>query len=411
MKRLLSLLLFAGLIQQGISQVKFQPGYIIMITGEKVNCFVKNKDWKHTPESIEYKMPESSAVLTAVAKNTKEVHVGVYTFKTYTVDIDRSPEKIANLTTNSEPVISRETVFLRVLVEGEIDLLSYTDNEYARYFYLSHNTDSEPQALIYKVYRGDDNKILYNKTYKSTLQKLFKDRISNYDLFKTLEYNDQDLKKLFRMYNRVTDAPVEETSIETTSKIHLKAGTSARYTSLTAGYSATGGPDVAFDKKMLAAFGAEVEWLLPNNRNKWAVFLSPYYFSYSNNAEKTVGSGASEVKHILKAKYTAIDLQLGARYYMYLSDKSRFFVNGGYVFSKSFGNSRLNYTRTLAGSTTLTAKSIANQQSSIFGGAGYAYKNISAEIRYHNNRAIHGSYAHWNSKYSDVGLVLQYSIL
>lgn len=411
MKKLIFFFLFAVMAHHAVAQVRYESGYIITTAGEKLNCLVKNMDWKYTPESIEYKVSENTPVLTATVYTAKEVHVGIYTFKNYTVNIDRSPEKIASLTTDSTPVVSREALFLRVLVEGDIDLLMYSDKEYSRYFYLQHNAYTEPQGLVYKMYKGEDNKILYNKTYKSTLQKLFKDRVSNYDLFKKLEYNDRDLTQLFRMYNRVTDIPVEETTVSSTSKIHLKAGISARSASLSAGYSTSNTSGVDFGKKTIPSFGAELEWVLPNNRNKWGIFFAPYYLSYSNKAEKTVGTGASSVQHLYNAKYAAVEAHLGIRYYMYVNNENKFFLNGGYVFSKSLSNSYLRYTRMLDGSATLTAQSLSNQQSSIFAGTGYSYKNFSAEIRYHNNRAIHGSYAYWQSKYSDISLILQYSIL
>lgn len=408
MKYLLSIatLLFFAMAN---AQIKFESGYIITATGTKTECLVKNNDWRNTPENFEYKLSEGSATLKATTDNITEVSVAGQTFRRFTVNIDRSSDELASISTSSEPVISRETVFLKLLVKGDANLYKYYDGSSLRYFYTTNDTE-EPIALIYKMYRGDNNKILYNKTYKSALQKLTGSKVNEPQLYKNLDYKDKDMVALFRKYNGITDETAESSTPTLKGKLHLKVGAEARMVSLEADFLASASSSYTFDSKATPAFGAELEWVMPFNRNKWGLFLAPYYHTYKNSGSKTFGTGASTVENKWEARYTALELNLGGRYYMYLSGDARVFLNGGFVFSKGFNNSGLKYSRLLDGTNTLSVEATTEKQSGFFAGAGFAYKNISGEIRYRGKHSITGGYGGWASEYGGVGLLIQYSI-
>lgn len=391
------------------SQIRFESGYIVTTNNQKIICLIKNGDWRNTPESFDYRISEDAATQKATTNNTTEVSVAGQTFTRFTVNMDRSSDELSSISTNSEPILSRETVFLKLLVKGDACLYKYYDAISLRYFYTT-NVTYEPVALTYKMYRGENNKILYNKTYKSALQKLMSSKVADPQLYKNLDYKDKDMIALFRKYNGLT----EESTINTTpvlkGKLHLKVGAEARMISLEADFMASVSSNYKFDSKVIPAFGAEVEWIMPFNRNKWGLFFAPYYHTYKNSGTKTFGTGNSTVENKWSARYTAVELNLGGRYYMYLSEDARIFLNGGFVFSKGFNDSGLNYTRTLDGTTTLSVQAFTKQQSSFFAGVGFAYKNISGEIRYHGKHSINGGYGGWASEYGGVGLLIQYSI-
>lgn len=400
------LLLFALGVK---AQIKFEPGYVITSTGTKTECLIKNSDWRSTPENFEYKLSEGTETLKATTYNTAEVSVGGQTFRRFTVNVDRSSDELNSISTSSEPVISRETVFLKLLVKGDANLYKYYDGVSLRYFYTVNDTD-EPTALTYKMYRGDDNKILYNRTYKSALQKLMGTKVADPQLYKNLDYKDKDMIALFRKYNGITDENAVSTTPSLKGKLHLKVGAEARVVSLEADFLASASSSYTFDSKVTPAFGAELEWVMPFNRNKWGLFFAPYYHTYKNSGSKIFGTGASTVENKWEARYTALELNLGGRYYMYLSGDARIFLNGGFVFSKGFNNSGLKYTRLLDGTNTLSVEATTEKQSGFFAGAGFAYKNVSGEIRYHGKHSITGGYGGWASEYGGVGLLIQYSI-
>lgn len=391
------------------AQIKFEPGYIITSTGTKTECLVKNSDWRSTPESFDYRLLEGSETIKATTANAAEVSVSGTTFKRFTVNMDRSSDELANLSTNSEPVISRETVFLQLLVKGDANLYKYYDGVSLRYFYTTNDTE-EPVALVYKMYRDDNTKILYNKTYKSALQKLMGDRVNDVQVFKTLEYKDKDMTALFRKYNGVAEE-VSVNSNVTKSIFHVKAGIEARQVSVNSYFSSASSGTYDFDSKIVPAFGAELEWILPVNRNKWSVFFAPYYHSYKNTGSEKSGTGIWAVENNWEAKYSALELNLGGRYYMYLSGDAKLFLNGGLVFSKAFGDSGLTYKKVMGGTQTLDVSASSTQATGYMGGVGFAYKRLSLEARYHGKYAIDGKYATWSSEYSGIGLLLQYSVL
>lgn len=408
MKKLLTIAVLLLCILCTNAQIKFEPGYIVTATGTKTECLVKNNDWRGTPENFEYKLSETSETLKATTDNTTEVSVSGQTFKRFTVNMDRSSDELGSISTGSEPVISRETVFLKLLVKGDANLYKYYDGVSLRYFYTLNDTE-EPIALIYKMYKGDDNKILYNKTYKSTLQKLMGSRVNDPQLYKNLNYKDKDMTALFRKYNGIT----EEVGVDansTKSIFHLKAGVEARSVSVNGYFAPGSAAPFDFKTKVVPAFGGELEWILPVNRNKWGVLLAVYYHNYKDTGAKSYGTGASGVENLWEAKYSALEVALGGRYYMYLNDKAKFYLNGGYVLSKGLGDSGLNFKKVMGGSVSLDVTATSTQSVGAFGGVGFAYNRLSLEARYHGKYAIDGKYATWSSEYSGVGLLAQYSI-
>ena len=57
----LTLLLFFALITRSFSQVVFEPGYFITESNERIECLIRNMDWKNNPYEIEYKLSEASS--------------------------------------------------------------------------------------------------------------------------------------------------------------------------------------------------------------------------------------------------------------------------------------------------------------------------------------------------------------
>lgn len=45
------------------AQVKFKKGYYLDNSGQSVDCFIKNNDWKNNPAGFDYQLKEGSAVL------------------------------------------------------------------------------------------------------------------------------------------------------------------------------------------------------------------------------------------------------------------------------------------------------------------------------------------------------------
>lgn len=405
-------LLIAILYQTAsFAQINFEPGYIINNQGVKNECLIKNTGWKNNPENFEYKLSATNEVKKGALNEFSEFSVTEYTFRRFTVDIDRSPETIAWLSDSNEPLYKRETLFLNVLVQGDITLYKYEDSEMLRFFY-STPQNSQPVQLIFKMYK-QDTKIIYNRTYKSELQKLMSGRINDPEVFKQLDYKEKAMVRLFRKYNGVSDEnPITGGSKET-GKFHIKAGPGVNFVTLKTDYGSVAEAPYEFSSKATFSTGIELEYILPFNKNKWAVFMAPSYQSYTNKATGYFAEGPSRLFNTWNIKYNNIDVPLGARHYMYLNNNARFFINAAYIYSQGIGGSKVTFSKGTVtnGITTLTAEAQSKKQSSFMAGVGFSYKQFSIEARYLGERAITSGYGNWTANYSGSSLVLLYTIL
>ncbi|MEO7210187.1 MAG: hypothetical protein ABIY35_04510, partial [Chitinophagaceae bacterium] len=109
----------------GFSQISFEPGFIINNNGDKVDCLIKNLEWKNNPNEFTYKLSETSEELTGNIQNVKAFFTGNAKYVLFNTDIDRSSDVLSEGTTDKEPQYKNETFFLKVLVEGKASLYVY----------------------------------------------------------------------------------------------------------------------------------------------------------------------------------------------------------------------------------------------------------------------------------------------
>ena len=120
------------------SQNSFDKAYFVNNAGERIECFIKNKDWLYNPDEFEYKVSLDVEKKVENIKRVKEF--GIYNklkYVRFTVEIDRSSDNITTLSKERRPIFNKETLFLKMLIEGKANLYSYTDNKggLKRFFY------------------------------------------------------------------------------------------------------------------------------------------------------------------------------------------------------------------------------------------------------------------------------------
>lgn len=375
------------------AQINFEPGYFITNNGEKTECLIKNIAWKNNPTDFEYITAKGEPSRKATLTDVKEFNVGnAYKFKRFTVKMDRSSNNLATLSSQMSPDFKQETLFLKVLVEGEVTLYQYEESNLIRYFMSSGGQN--PEQLIYKQYLIQATQTAENLQFRQQLSNAMKSgKISNNDL-KKVKYRKDDLTDLFLKYNATTSVDVvnfEEK--QNKSYINLKAIAGVNSASFEADNSTNNGA-IDFDNKLIFKIGLEVEYIMPFNQNKWSLFVDPNFQAYK--ASTKFSFLTSEID------YSFIEIPLGVRHYFFLSNDSKIFLNAGYVLSLNI-KSDFNI-----GST----KYDLQKSSNYFAGVGYAYSRYSVELRYNFNRGLlESNYAYWSSSYKSVGLNLGYKFL
>jgi len=403
-KQLLVLILITISSIPSYAQLNFEKGYLIDETDNRVECLIKNDDWKNNPKEFKYKMNDEGNIQDASIENIKEF--GVYDkfrFIKTKVDIDRSSDFVNNLSDQKEPIFKEEVLFLKVLIEGEASLYQYYEDTLKRYFFKID--DSEIKQLVYKRYELDDYIILKNTSYKQQLFKNFIcEAIETSDL-ERLRYTKNELKKLFKTYNDCIDSDYvnyDANSKKVSVNLSIRPGLSNsafEIKDLSELRNTDFGSNTSF------RFGVEAEFILPTNNDRWGLIIEPTYRSYEAEQTREVNNVSGGII-VSKVDYTSIELPVGARHYFNLSEKSKLFVNLAYVFDFDF-DSKVEFLR---GDNSLISSIEINKQN-IALGAGYKYNDkVGIEFRYFTNESILKGLDSSVSEFSTFSVIFGYTL-
>ena len=285
MKNPLLLLITIMLSINCYSQITFEKGYFINNANQKVECFIKNIDWKNNPTKIEYKISENDAIKTIGLKTAKEFKI--YNASKYiqrTVEIDKSNNNINNLSKTKKVVLKTENLFLKVLIEGEANLYSYEGKGILKYFYSTENNTIE--QLIFKIYLTKDIKIGENNRFKQQLWNNLKCHSIKLNTIEKIQYKKKDLINLFSKYNNCTNS--EFTNYELKEKrdlFNLSIRPQFRNSSFYIKNAISDTKDTNFGSSSSFGLGIEAEIIFPFNKNKWALIFEPTFQQFKS--EKT----------------------------------------------------------------------------------------------------------------------------
>ncbi|WP_010177580.1 autotransporter outer membrane beta-barrel domain-containing protein [Aquimarina agarilytica] len=384
------------------SQISFEKGYYIINSGQKTDCFIKNIDWKNNPTHFNYKLSKNGEIRNASITTIKEF--GIYNTSKYirsSVDIDRSSENLSDISTTKNPIFNKETLFLKVLIEGKASLYKYEDKNLSRYFYSKENSDI--QQLVYKSYKTG-NKIGENNQFKQQLWIDLKCPHTKKSKLESLTYAQNKLITLFVDYNNCSDSNFSNyEEKQHKDAFHITLRPRFNKTSLSIANDISNARDTDFGNKFSFGFGIEAEYTLPFNKNKWAVFTEPTYQNYA--AEKTKDQPIEQISTIT---YSSIELPIGVRHYFFLNKHSKIFINASYVINFNLKQPTIQFKR--PDNTPLSSLEINSRNNFAFG-IGYKLKNkYSVELRFFTNRNILSDFVAWNSDYKNTSVILGYTI-
>ncbi len=400
MKNQLLVFLISILTYHCNAQIIFEKGYFVNDSGQRTNCLIKNIDWKNNPIKFQYKLSEEGEVKIATIESIIEFGItDISKYERYTVNMDRSSESIKDMSTVKKPMFNEEQLFLKGLVEGKASLYMYEDKNLRRYFYKTDISDIE--QLIFKNYRTADNKVGVNNRYKQQLLNSLKCQNIQIKNIENMEYKKKELVNLFVKYNKCHNP--EFTHLEKKRKgnmfnLILRPGLNSSSLLLQRNTSLSS-READFDRELGFRVGIEAEFILPFNKNKWAIFIEPFYQYFNSEAMYNEQSIQAQ---IAKVDYQSIEFQFGVRHYFFLNDKSKLFINGSYVIDFSF-NSNIE----LEAGLILDIE----KATSTAVGLGYNYNSkYSLELRYGFSRDLLTNYVSWGTDYNSLSVIFGYTI-
>ena len=411
MKKLTITFLFLAISSICHTQIKYEKGYFINNEGQKVNCLIKNVDWKNNPTKIQYKLSENSLTKTLTTKSINAFEIfGALKYIRAEVQIDRSDKDLKKLSTQKEPIFTTETLLLRVLIEGQSNLYMYEDENLKKYFY-SKNSETIKQ-LIYKKYILKTPTHRSNQSYEDKFVKvnnLFQKQLwdnlncDNLSLKKTLKisYRKDELIVFFKNYNTCnhSDLTYEEIKQERDLfHLSIRPGYINSTTSIN-GIDIYKNYHINYKSQSEFRFGIEAEYVLPYNKNKWSLFIEPtFHFMKATKLSQFGQNGSFRVDKNVSIEYKTIDFPFGLRHYFFINDNSKIFIDAAYVLSHPL-NSKFRY------------YDINNTRNNIALGLGYNKNNKhSIQFRYGLKRNILGGYNYLTSSYTSFSIIYGYTI-
>jgi hypothetical protein len=383
LKKIYLLLFFTSLM---VAQNKYQKGYYILNDGTKVDCFIKNYDWKNNPTKIETKQTLDSQNKDIYIEECKEFSLeNESKFIRKSVEIDISPSGDFNRLTNSEdPIFKNFKVFLKVLVEGKYSLYHFESEDISdRFFYKVD--DSEIKQLIYKKYMNSDSgqtNVYTNESYKSELNRTINcpDNVS----LKTssLEYRKDNLSDFFinaNACNGITSKNIVSKNKSVIVNFKPVVGINNSMLNIYNKYgNISGSHDLS--NEISLSFGGEVEFILPFNNNNWSFYIQPTYNSYEGSVTLYYPQYINPYYDV-SSKLKYFNVPIAGRRYFHFSPQSKLFLNLGMNLTFFTDNSELEVQRK-------DSTFYGGNRFNFLLGIGYQYNKISIEIVQYSNLKI-----------------------
>lgn len=394
------ILSFALISSFTFGQISFEKGYFINKDDVKVECLIKNMDWKNNPSSFEYKLSELEEVLTNEITYVKEFAVyGDFKFVRKTVMFDKADENLSSLSEVGEAEFEERQVFLKVLIEGLASLYFFDDSFSKKYFYSMG--DENPSQLMHKKYLVSRIKVKTNNNYKTQLINAFICDDISFSRFDDLIYNKKDLMSIFTDFNNCKKSAyinyVKARSKSELFNFSIKSGLTISSFSFTESSFLVRNYD--FGKKENFRIGIEAEIIFPYNKNKWALFVEPTYQSYNSEINKNIYLSSDKIQ------YKSIEMPIGWRHYIFLNDTSKLFVNASFVFDIPISS---NISLKTEGRST-----VYDLQTDSSWAFGLGYKigdRYSVECKFQTTRHPLNGYKNLFSKYTSTTVVLGYTL-
>ncbi|REJ81938.1 MAG: hypothetical protein DWQ44_13560 [Bacteroidetes bacterium] len=378
------------------SQINYEPGYFIDNAGVKTECLIKNLGWKNNPESFIYKTQENAAEQKAQISEVKEFSVSnKHKFIRHVVHIDRSGYRTEDLNIDMNPVWTKDTLFLKVLIDGEASLFYFEKDNLQRYFFLV--PDSAVRQLVYKKYLIDENRIAENNMFRQQLWNEVKCGNVRMEYVNLIPYHVKELVKYFRNYNSCKGNDGNDYySGKSNSYFNFKITLGAASTTVNTINKVSFNNNFEFGNSIVTRYGAEFEFMLPYNNNKWSLFIDPSFQYYE-------GSGALPHK-TGTLKFKSLDFPAGLRFYFFLPGDIKLFVNAiALPLSFDFG-SQITFDGDFSPFDVRSFLSFA-------AGGGVDYGKFSLEGRHYSNRDIFINYVNFKSEYHRSSVILGFKLI
>jgi hypothetical protein len=385
---------------------QYEIGYYIDSEGKKTECYVRPNDLEkiNSKSTLRIKKNIDSEPEKIALANLKEAGIaGSAKFMKFEVELDNTNNNdLGNTAQQAE--YKAETVFLNVILEGKASLYSFDSGQGLKFFY---NVDhSQPKQLIHKKYvkasfTGENN------AFRQELMAKLRCSDDQPSKFLELQYTLNDMVSIFQSYNDCNN-------VETIYYKNEKKKTGRfTYGVFAGGYYSTMkisevSPQPDDESKMTFGIGGEIGYL--NAASKWEFIFRGELENVDASFTSTRGSSSTTISDEYSLQTLALDLTIGARFYLLPETRKGFFVDASTGLNIPFGKiTSKTYEVEPESTNLLSSKDIQAMPSPYFTlGIGYGFhQNYAVALRYDTDRIpAHEGYFSAVLKYNRIGLNL-----
>jgi len=282
-------------------QADWESGTIVLQSGESISCSILDEDWKRTPLEFTYKLNGGEQKISADA--VQSVSLADHTlFESEMVAIDEVADDVSITNDKRNPPKVQKQLLLRVLVDGDIDLLKYSTPQQTRFY---TRTSSSSELLEYNLYRSG-TAMGTNAAYKQQMTLI--NKCNPTTDYSKLSYKEKPLVKAVVAANECLGIQPKVYGDDTKrklGKLHVELG--MLYQSVAVNVQATRSKSNEFNNGVGCYAGLGYEYYLPYGNNSMSVTAAATYAAVSIDGEPELNDATFD--------YSGAMISLGLRRY------------------------------------------------------------------------------------------------
>jgi hypothetical protein len=307
---------------------------------------------------------------------------------------------------------TKRNVLLKVLVEGDLELLQTQINGIPLYYVKGNAIDGLEYLQNYKYYNNENYTVQQNSFYKRQLYRTANCKENSINKFEYVSYAEQDLIKVINEHNicKGNDSKILKEKISFKESLRLSVFGGVKF------YQGTFSSELFYnsnqleDNQVSPNIGVELAFVLPNRKRNSELFSRLSFSNINLEAMQVtpVSNGVSVIEESVKYEAKNLEIALGYRYYIN-SLKENNNLGFDLSYNLAFPFNTLGEQRFLVTNAPLTVIDYSDQiefYSNVSLGVSYIFKTrfiFEARYTFQSNTTV-------VAKYSDFNLNLRYLI-
>lgn len=307
------------------AQDLFQPGIVYGTKGDTLKGMINYYGWTNPKPKISFIEEGKDTAVVLTPNRISGFETGGNKYRSAAVKTEMTLNNIELLVSNPNLRLANDTVFLRLIVQGEKSLWFFRNKVHNDQFYIDEN--GSQTLLIYKKYLKESayntNTVGENKGYLNQLKHYFSDCESLDNQLQNTKYSESSLVELYNQYYKCTGAEKVYTSKR--EKIVYEKGALAglSLTELKENYLQNFG--LAFKPSIMPSAGLYLNIIFPETRGRISAYSELLFTTFNNNSE-----ALSEPYYTYNLSLSYLKVNIMFRYtFKKKESKVNFFLNTG----------------------------------------------------------------------------------